>query len=157
MTPAPVISNSSPLICLERIGHLHLLQQLFGTIIVPPAVVREVALRTTLPTWVEVRVLVQSVGPQVLSASLGAGESEAISLAIETGTRLLILDDRPARRLAQALQLPVLGTLGTLVAAKRQRLIPEVRPCLDLLLQHDFRIARRLYEQILADANEPLP
>ena len=156
MTPAPVISNSSPLICLERIGHLHLLQQLFGTIIVPPAVVREVALRTTLPTWVEVRVLVQSVGPQVLSASLGAGESEAISLAIETGTRLLILDDRPARRLAQALQLPVLGTLGTLVAAKRQHLI-EVRPCLDLLLQHDFRIARRLYEQILADANEPLP
>ena len=154
MNLSPVISNSSPLICLERIGQIHLLQQIFETILVPTAVVIEVSLRTTLPSWVITRTLTQPIGPQILRASLGAGESEAISLALETQAQLLILDDRPARRLAQALRLPVIGTLGILLAAKQRQLIPTIRPCLDLLLQNDFRIAQPLYEQILADAGE---
>jgi predicted nucleic acid-binding protein len=97
---------------------------------------------------------IRSIGPQILSVSLGAGESEAIILALELRAQLVILDDRPARRLAQALQVPVVGTVGILVAAKRRGLLPAVRPSLDALLQHDFRISQRLYEQVLADAGE---
>ncbi len=66
----------------------------------------------------------------------------------------MILDDRPARRLAQALHLPIIGTLGILLAAKRRHLLPAVQPCLDALLHHDFRIAPNLYQQILSDAGE---
>ena len=54
----------------------------------------------------------------MLRASLGPGESEAISLALEAHADLLIVDDRPARRLAQALGTPIIGTLGVLFAAK---------------------------------------
>jgi predicted nucleic acid-binding protein len=43
MTSAPVVSNASPLIALEQIDHLELLEQLFGTVLIPPAVVHEVA------------------------------------------------------------------------------------------------------------------
>ena len=43
VSTAPVICNSSPLIALEQIGHLHLLDALFDEIWVPPAVVNEVA------------------------------------------------------------------------------------------------------------------
>ncbi len=43
MTLSPTVSNSSPLIALEQIEQLHLMQQLFASILVPPGVVREVA------------------------------------------------------------------------------------------------------------------
>ncbi len=38
MTSAPVVSNASPLIALEQIGQLHLLEHLFRAVVVPPAV-----------------------------------------------------------------------------------------------------------------------
>ena len=74
--PAPsssdlVVSNSSPLIALEQIGQLDLLQALFVTLLVPPAVVRETAPTVSLPDWVTERALTQQIGPQILSSSLG--------------------------------------------------------------------------------------
>ncbi|MDQ3398875.1 MAG: hypothetical protein M3511_14125 [Deinococcota bacterium] len=83
MSNALSVSNSSPLIALEQIGQLQLLQQLFGKITVPPAVTREVAPTMALPTWVNERQLMQAIGPKILAASLGPGESEALSLALE--------------------------------------------------------------------------
>jgi len=154
MTSDLVISNASPLIALEQIGQLHLLEQLFGSVVVPPAVVSEVSPSVTLPDWVTQQTLSQAIGPRILRASLGDGESEAISLALEVQARRLVLDDRPARRLAQALGLPIIGTLGVLLAAKQRNHLTAIRPSLDALLQHDFRIAPALYDQILLDAEE---
>lgn len=154
MTAPPVVCNASPLIALEQIGRLPLLEALFGTVLIPPAVVQEVTPGRTLPAWIDSRPLAQAIGPVVLGASLGPGESEAISLALEVGARLVALDDRPARRLAQALKLPVIGTLGILLACKRQGLLAELKPCLDALLAHDFRIAPSLYAQVLRDTGE---
>ncbi len=37
-----VISNASPLVALSRISRLDLFQQLFGTMLIPPAVKEEV-------------------------------------------------------------------------------------------------------------------
>jgi predicted nucleic acid-binding protein len=36
-----VVADASPLIALERIGHLELLKALFGEVLVPPAVAAE--------------------------------------------------------------------------------------------------------------------
>jgi len=77
-----------------------------------------------------------------------------MSLAIETSARWVILDDRPARRLAEALGMPVIGTLGVLTTAKRRGLLAAVRPCLDSLNDAGFRISVPLYERILAEAGE---
>ena len=154
MTDNPVVCNSSPLIGLEQIGHLHLLESLFDEITVSLAVLAEVAATVVLPAWVNQRPLTQPVGPLITKAALGPGESEAISLALEIDARLIILDDRPARRLAQSLGLPVIGTLGILLAAKKSGLIPAVKPCLDGLLGFDFRLAPALYQQLLEDAGE---
>ena len=154
MITGPVVSNASPLIALTQIDHLTILQQLCGTVLVPPAVTHEVAPTLILPIWIEQRALKQAIGPKILSASLGAGESETISLALEIGAGLAILDDRPARRLAYALGIPIIGTLGLLLAAKQRKLLRAVRPCLDALTQHDFWIAPSLYEQVLRDAGE---
>ena len=60
MTLLPVVSNSSPIIALDRIGQLELLSGLFAQLTVPPAVVREVA-PIRLPEWVLAQSLSLSV------------------------------------------------------------------------------------------------
>jgi len=154
MIARPVVSNASPIIALDEIGRLSLMQQLFGTVLIPPAVAVEVAPSVTLPPWIEQRALTQAIGPMVLRASLGPGESETISLALEARAGLAILDDRPARRLALALSIPIIGTLGLLLAAKKRKLLPAIKPCLDDLVRRDFWITLNLYDQVLRDASE---
>jgi predicted nucleic acid-binding protein len=154
MTPPPVVSNSSPLIALEQIGQLNLLERLFVSVIVAPAVAHDTASTVVLPAWITGQALTQSIGPQILRASLGPGESEAISLALEIGAAWVILDDRPARRLAQGLGLPVVGTLVVLVASKRRGFLSAVKPCLDALIHQGFFVAAALYQGILTSVGE---
>jgi predicted nucleic acid-binding protein len=154
LSSMPVISNASPLIALEQIGHLDVLEGLFSAVVISPAVAREIAPTVTLPTWVSERTLTQPIGPRILRTTLGPGESEVISLALEIGAQWVILDERPARRLAQALGLPVIGTLGVLLASKRRSLLPAVRPCLDALVNVGFHISPGLYDLVLVDAGE---
>ena len=71
----------------------------------------------------------------ILHASLGAGESEAISLAQEIHANWLLLDERAGRRLAQALGLRVAGTLGLLNRAKEKGLLAAVRPHVETLVR----------------------
>jgi len=97
----PVISNSSPLIALTRIGRLNLLHRLHTRIHIPPAVAREVdPTGAELPDWILVQELARPLQPGTVSGSIGPGEREVISLGLESGAALLILDDQPARRLA---------------------------------------------------------
>lgn len=148
------VANSSPLIALEQLELLDLLEKIFSRVLVPPAVVREVAPTVALPEWIIEQDLSQTIGSQILSASLGAGESEALSLALELKASLLILDERPARRLAGALGVPVIGTLGLLLKAKSLGLIAELKPHLEELLEQDFWISPALYKQVLKSEGE---
>jgi predicted nucleic acid-binding protein len=107
-----------------------------------------------LPAWVSDCALTQPIGPRILRIALGPGESEAIALALEIAAQWVILDERPARRLAQALGLPVIGTLGVLLASKRRGLLPAVRPCVDAQVNFGFHISLGLYDLVLADAGE---
>ena len=91
-----VVSNSSPLIALNQIGHLSLLRDIFNEIVIPPAVRLENASSVALPEWISERAPAQPIGPRILRASLGAGESEAITLGLEMEANWVVLDDRPA-------------------------------------------------------------
>ncbi len=154
MTSNPVVSNSSTLIALSQIGQIELLRCLFDRILIPPAVVIETAPTVELPEWIEPRSLGQPLSAFVLRASLGAGEREAISLALEIDASWLILDDKTARRIAQDLGLSVIGTLGLLIGSKRRGLLKTIRPWIDALVKHDFRVSSELYEIVLRDAGE---
>jgi len=152
-----VVSDASPLIALHQIDELQLLQGLFGEAVIPPAVAREVTPGVPLPPWVKTRRPEQPVAQAILLASLGPGESEAISLAQEIHAEWLLLDDRPARRLAEALGLSVAGTLGLLVRAKEKGLLDAVRPRVEALLALGFRASPALVENILRQAGEGTP
>jgi|SRR5688572_12935641 len=154
MTAVRVVSNSSPLIALERIGQLELLRGVFEKVTVPPAVVSEVWPATQPPDWFDVVQLTAPASALVLSSTLGAGEREAIALAVEIQPNFILLDDRAARRAAEALGIPVLGLLGVLLAAKRRGLLSAIRPFIESLTAAGFRVAPELAERVLRDAGE---
>jgi predicted nucleic acid-binding protein len=151
----PVISNSSPLIALTQIGRLDLLRRLHTRISIPPAVAREVAPTVAaLPDWVVVQQLAHPLQPSTVSGSIGPGEREVISLGLELGAALLLLDEQPARRLATSLGLRVIGTVGLLMAAKQRGLLTKIRPELDRLLAVRFFMDQNLYDRVIAQAGE---
>lgn len=158
-----VVADSTPLISLSAIGALNLLQSLYGEIIIPEAVHREVtvagmpgAVEISRALWIKRQSVTDRVAVEGLlrKARLDDGESEAIVLAIEIKATLLLLDDREARKYAKRQRLPVSGTLGVLLAAKAHGLISSVRPALDNLLATGFYLAPREYRNALRKAGE---
>jgi predicted nucleic acid-binding protein len=98
--PEAVISNTSPLQYLYQLGQLTLLRQFYQQVTVPPAVVQELAAGAArgvaLPVlaevaWLAVRAPSASQVWRVVS-TLGAGEREALALALETPNALLLLE-----------------------------------------------------------------
>lgn len=152
---AAAVADTSPIIALHQLEQLSLLERLFGEILVPPAVAREAAPSLpALPAFIRTLALTQPMGSQVLRASLGPGESEALSLALELRAEIVILDDRQGRRLAAGLGLAVAGTAGILLRAKQAGFISAVRPLLEQLLGFDFHLSQAIVDQVLAEAGE---
>ena len=150
-----VISNSSPLIALTQIGRLDLLRRLYTCIWIPPAVAREVEPTVArLPDWIVVQELAHPLQPITVSGSIGPGEREVISLGLELGAALLIVDEQPARRLATSLGLRVIGTVGLLMAGKERGFLAKIRPELDRLLAVRFFMDQDLYDRVIAQAGE---
>jgi len=75
-------------------------------------------------------------------------------LGLELGAALLIVDEQPARRLATALGLRVVGTVGLLMAGKDRGFLAKVRPELDRLLAVRFFMDQDLYDRVTAQAGE---
>ena len=151
----PVVSNSSPLIALARIQRLNLLPAIFESVLIPAAVAREIRPSVpAVPAWLQVRAPAAPLPGHVSRRRLGDGELEAIALAIELNADPIIIDDRPARHLAEASGLNVIGTLGLLLGARRVGLIDRIRPELDSLLKTSFFLSPELYNELLRSAGE---
>ncbi len=71
---------------------------------------------------------------------LGAGETEVLALALESGDAKVLLDDALARRVAVMLDLNFRGTLGLLLDAKQSRLIADIKPLVNHLKSLGFRL-----------------
>jgi uncharacterized protein len=160
--PDRVISNTSPLFYLHRLRHLDLLQKLYQRIIVPEAVVDELNvgrdLGQDIPNvedygWIEVRP-VRAPELVKLITDLGAGEAQALTLAIEEPGSLVILDNRLAREVARMRNIRITGTAGVLLKAKQEGHISAVAPLLNRLTELDFRLSDDVKARILMLAQE---
>lgn len=159
--PELLAADAGPLIALARIEGLAWLPELFERVLVADSVVMEclaepereehAAIRHALAQgWLQ-RVAHRPV-PN-FHEGLGAGESETLHCAIERGCRVL-LDDRLARRVALQLGLPVVGTLGVLIAAKRRGLLDNVRPSLQRLRASGYFLSDAVFAEALRLAGE---
>jgi predicted nucleic acid-binding protein len=154
MTLPLFVSDSSPIIAFEHLDLLDLLRQLTNALYVPPAVRREVFAERAVPSWIKERGVSYPISLRTLRPRLGLGESEAITLALEMLPCHLILDDLAARRAAQSMKIPVVGTVGLLLLARQRNLLVTLKPSLDTLIESDFRISKDLYRWALQSSGE---
>jgi predicted nucleic acid-binding protein len=86
---------------------------------------------------------------------LGSGEAGVLSLAAGLQADLLLIDDRDARKAAQAEGLAVSGTIGVLDRAASRGLV-DLRSAFDALTKTNFRIAPSIFDRVLADHEQAM-
>ncbi len=87
--------------------------------------------------------------------NIDLGEAEAIILSLELNADLLLMDERRGRAIAAIYRRNVTGLLGVLLQAKKQGVIPTIKPLIDqLIAAADFRLSQQLYAIVLQSADE---
>ncbi len=159
-----MVSDTSPLSAMAKMGWLPWLKERWGKVLVPDEVWRELsemgdpdalaALSAARSEgWLEVR-----SGRTVSRAEfigLHAGEVEALALAIALRAAWVIVDDGDARRVALTLGLRIIGVLGMIVWAKQHG---KVANALDSIAElrriTQFRISDEVLGKIALDLEE---
>jgi hypothetical protein len=160
-----VVSNSSPLIYLAKLGKLELLRKLFKEILIPREVFNEVILRGKAGKFSDVIVIEEAMQGGWLKTrrteadrklakyapELDLGEREVISLAREIKADLVLMDDASARSISESLGLNAKGTIYVLLKAYKSGLVTkdEVKTLLDKLILTGFRLSSETYSRIL--------
>ena len=110
------VSDTSPLILLEKVDCLWILGKLFDKVFIPPAV--DIEWLRPGGYMVPERISVATLSPEATSVAkdlyqkLDKGEAEAIAFFSSIKTDRLLLDDLNGRRLAKTMGLPVVGKIG---------------------------------------------
>ncbi len=124
-----VVSNTTPIVSLLKLGRLDLLQQLYSEINIPRAVYHEIEVGKNKGyysdlseiAWIRILEIADKQAVKYF-LDLDAGEAEAIVLATELNADLIILDEKLGRFHAKHADLRVTGTIGIFIKAKTQGL-----------------------------------
>lgn len=161
-----VVSNATPLIALLSLNQLDLLNKLFDKTYITKQVYEEVVgiaqdraganeLRKKMQ---EGKISIYDISDyrfvEMMLGRLHRGELSVMVAAKELEISFVLMDDASARKTAESFSLAPIGTVGILKMAKIKELIPEIKPLLDKLIENNFRISLKLYNDILKDVNE---
>lgn len=150
-----VVADTTPINYLILTGRPDILGLLFAEVLIPEAVLTELrhpkapaAVNRWLqepPAWLRV-MRVRQVDETM---QLGKGETEAISLALERQVKVVLMDERRGRAVAEARGLLAVGTLNLIDLADEQRLCDGIK-LLNDLRQTTFRADAGLLERLEA-------
>ena len=157
-----IVSDTTPLISLMKIGQLELVNKLFGEIQIPEAVFNELVLN---PKFISESKQIKESGfihkvsvtdtkaVELLRRSTGldAGESEAIILSDLIGADLLLMDEVKGRQVAKQMGIQLMGTVGLLLIANQEGYLSkeEILSCIDILKNSGRHISNKLYDQLV--------
>lgn len=157
-----VVSDTTPLISLMKIGRLNLVEQLFGEVQIPDAVYAELVsnpefgeeVRQIQRSLFIKRVVIEDEKAVDLlrrATGLDIGESEAIILSDSCRADLLLMDEIKGRQVAKQMGLHVMGTVGMLRAAYEEKLLSykDIEECIEVLKANGRHISDRLFRQLL--------
>jgi predicted nucleic acid-binding protein len=155
-----VLSDSSPLITLAKMGCLDLLPQLYETVTITPEVYAEVVVggaglagsaQISAAKWIHVKPVQKPANLAALQQrfGLGVGELSIIMLGRELKADVLLIDDMKARNLAQEEGLAVLGCVGVLYDAFGLKLVSDLPGAYRQLLAVGAYVDRALLQDIL--------
>ncbi|MGD6852149.1 MAG: DUF3368 domain-containing protein [Candidatus Bathyarchaeia archaeon] len=161
-----VVSNSTPLIYLAKIGKLDLLRILFGETLIPKEVWIEVVEKgkslgqkdayvvenAIAQGWIKVA----DVDPVEMPIELDKGEEEALSLAKQLNLETILIDEVSARSAARLLGLTPRGTVFVLLLALKEEKImfDGFLQALDQLIDEGFRLKEEVYVQAIREATK---
>lgn len=150
-----IVSNTGPLIALAKVDQLYLLERLFDQVYVPPAVHRELLVKTgpeasrldhAFTTFIRMAGRPRlTPGVEAATLHLDPGEREAVALAQEMDL-LLLIDDRSGRQAARHLDLQVTGVAGVLISAKKVGQLALVRPVLEHMRARGYWLSDELVD-----------
>jgi predicted nucleic acid-binding protein len=158
-----VVSDTSPLSALARLGLLHLLPALYRDIVIPASVAREAShpnAPVALQHWIAALPAGVTITPDpapllVEVLELDPGEAAAITLAHHLpGETLLLVDDRAARIVCAALQIPHTGTAGLLLTAANAGMV-DFQEVLSRLQKTPFRLSDSVIAELMRRLNQP--
>lgn len=153
-----LIADSSALVALSVVNQLDVLEKIFGEVYVPRAVYEEVRQENKEESKRLERyckdIVVDISTPFNFNVTLGKGESEAIVLYEEKRADFLLCDDKKAKRFAQSFGVNVIGSLGILLKAKKEKYIEEISPLIALLQDSRVYIDDKTYNLVLKMAGE---
>lgn len=162
----PAVSDTSPILGLAIISHLNLLREQFREIYIPQAVLFELKVNENFhgasviqsaltDGWLIAKNIQNKPLAQSLFQELDQGEAEAITLAVDLGVEMIVMDEKIGRERARGLGLKTVGVLGVLLNAKKQGRIKSLKDAMTALRNEvGFFISDDLYRQILAQAGE---
>lgn len=158
-----IVSNSSPLIFLGKIGRIDVLNRLFEKVYIPEAVFNEVVLAgkdDDVSHLVEEKIKAgqidkfkvhNEVAIRALLGRLHQGEVEVIIGAGELKINSVLLDDLYARNKAKQFELSVTGTIGILLLAYKQGLVKDLKSELQKLIDVGYRISDTLMQTVIKE------
>jgi len=146
-----IISDSTTLIILFDLERMELLSNLFPKIIIPFAVYEEISVKKSidLPVFISVQEVMPSEKLETLKKLLDLGESEAIALALELKSKLII-DEKKGRKIAMNQGLEIIGLLGIVYLNIKKGFISkeEAESFLGDALVHGYRISEKLLSRV---------
>ncbi|GHU59707.1 DUF3368 domain-containing protein [Spirochaetia bacterium] len=155
-----IIADTGPIISLAIIDKLNLLSELYGEIYIPNAVWEELIKYADVLNVPKVKQFKNNIryinSENYLSNIMDDGESEAVILYKEMNADSFLVDDKHARDIAESLNVTCIGTLATLIDAKRSGLIKEIRPYFQKLIENDRYFSTNLLNDILIKNNEKI-
>ena len=161
-----LISDTGPLIALAKIGKIEFLKNLaWKAVFIPPMVQRELwgkigsesaEIESGLNVFIQVTSFQKSdTRLETATADLDEGEKQVIiSGALVNEEVFLLLDDQRGRDVAKHLEIPIIGTVGILLLAKRRGLIQQVLPLLHELREKGYWLSDALVRHVRRMAKE---
>jgi len=166
--PRVVVSDSTPLIYLAKIGRLGLVKDVFERVFIPEAVFNEAVVQgkvlnisdaSIIERFVGAWIMRERVRPEVdaeyrfldTNTRLGLGEKEALKLCKQLNADYFIVDDREARRVSKTLNIRPIGTCGIIVQSCRHGSTTRVEAIqiVDDLVKAGLRLDPTVYRRIL--------
>ncbi len=156
------VLDSSPIILLGKANLLSIISPLAETWIVPKQVITEIEVKRPATPYLKdlgesAKVSKSEVGqiPSVITSwDLGEGENEVLAIALQINNCRAVLDDWQARNCANLLDIPVIGTVGLILRAKRHGYITSAREEIEKLLRCGLYIHPKILEQVYKQVNE---
>jgi predicted nucleic acid-binding protein len=142
-----IVSDTTPFRYLIEIEEVHIIEALFGNVIIPEKVAEELQHANTpqkikdwmlaRPAWLEIKTAdLTFFTPQM---KLDQGEHEAIALAVELQADRLLIDDRNGRIEAKRAGVSIVPTMAMLELAAQRDLI-DLPTVIDELRKTSFHL-----------------